>query len=84
MSEIREIVGSAAADVAQAESLAALDAVRVRYLGKKGLLTDLLKNLGKLPAEQRPAAGQSINLAKKDVASAKSAKMFTAVATCGL
>ncbi|MEJ2516174.1 MAG: phenylalanine--tRNA ligase subunit alpha [Gammaproteobacteria bacterium] len=45
--------------------LASLDKVRVRYLGKKGLLTDLLKGLGSLPAEDRPAAGQAINLAKK-------------------
>jgi phenylalanyl-tRNA synthetase alpha chain len=42
-----------------------LDDVRVRYLGKKGLLTELLKGLGRLPAEERPAAGQVINEAKQ-------------------
>ncbi len=45
-------------------SLADLDEVRVRFLGKKGLLTQQLKQLGTLPAEQRPAAGQAINQAK--------------------
>jgi phenylalanyl-tRNA synthetase alpha chain len=41
-----------------------LDDVRVRYLGKQGTLTNLLKQLGQLPAEVRPAAGQAINQAK--------------------
>jgi phenylalanyl-tRNA synthetase alpha chain len=52
-------------EVAASTDLAGLDQVRVRYLGKKGLLTDLLKSLGKLPAEERPAAGQHINEAKQ-------------------
>ncbi|MFM9816945.1 UNVERIFIED_CONTAM: phenylalanine--tRNA ligase subunit alpha [Spiribacter pallidus] len=53
--------------VAEAASLAALDEVRVNYLGKKGWLTEQLKALGKLPAEDRPAAGQAINQAKQRV-----------------
>ncbi|MDH3448274.1 MAG: phenylalanine--tRNA ligase subunit alpha [Gammaproteobacteria bacterium] len=44
--------------------MTALDAVRVAYLGKKGEITAQLKNLGQLPAEQRPAAGQAINRVK--------------------
>ena len=43
---------------------AAVDSVRVRFLGKKGELTALLKGLGALTAEERPAAGQAINAAK--------------------
>jgi len=43
--------------------------VRVHYLGKSGLLTAELKNLGRLPAQQRPAAGQAINQAKRDLQS---------------
>jgi len=46
------------------DSLKALDEVRVRYLGKKGLLTQQLKQLGSLPAAERPQAGQAINRAK--------------------
>lgn len=44
-----------------------LDALRVQYLGKKGSFTDLLKSLGQLPAEERPAAGEKINQAKKSL-----------------
>jgi phenylalanyl-tRNA synthetase alpha chain len=52
-----------------ASDLAALDAVRVRYLGKKGLFTLKLRDLGRLPAEERPAAGKEINLAKEALTS---------------
>lgn len=56
---------SAALDaIAVAADLTALDQVRVRYLGRSGELTALLKQLGTLPAEERPAAGQEINQAK--------------------
>jgi phenylalanyl-tRNA synthetase alpha chain len=50
--------------VAGAQDLAALDAVRVRYLGKKGELTALLKQLGGLPDAERRAQGQVINAVK--------------------
>ncbi len=53
--------------VAEADDLAALDHVRVEYLGKKGQITALLKSLGKLSAEDRPAAGAKINEAKQAV-----------------
>jgi phenylalanyl-tRNA synthetase alpha chain len=60
--------------VTAAADLPALDEVRVRYLGKKGLLTEQLKQLGKLPAEQRPQAGQAINEAKKQLQQAIEAR----------
>lgn len=53
--------------VAEAQDLAALDHVRVEYLGKKGQITALLKSLGALSAEERPAAGAKINEAKDAV-----------------
>ncbi|MEP3856128.1 MAG: phenylalanine--tRNA ligase subunit alpha [Porticoccus sp.] len=55
--------------IEQAQDLAALDQVRVEYLGKKGRLTDLLKGLGKLSAEERPAAGAKINEVKEQLQS---------------
>jgi len=58
----------------QAQDLKALDEVRVQYLGKKGLLTEQLKQLGKLPADRRPQAGQAINVAKKQVQEAIEAR----------
>ena len=63
--ELSTLVDEATGLIAGAEKLAALDEVRVRYLGKSGLLTAQLKQLGKLPAEERPLAGQAINRAKQ-------------------
>jgi phenylalanyl-tRNA synthetase alpha chain len=57
----------AARAIDAASDLAALDAVRVSFLGKKGLLTARLKALSELPVADRPAAGQAINKAKQDV-----------------
>lgn len=57
-------------ELASAETLAALDAVRVRYLGKKGLLTKLLQGLGQLPADRRREVGAGINAAKARVQTA--------------
>ena len=65
--ELGELLAAAASEIDAANDLAALDAVRVSYLGKKGELTALLKGLGQLPAEERPAAGQEINKAKQAV-----------------
>ncbi len=53
--------------VDNATDSAALDQVRVQYMGKKGELTDLLKGLGKLTAAERPAAGARINEAKQQL-----------------
>jgi len=55
------------AAVQAADDLETLDAVRVKYLGKKGQLTLQLRELGRLPAAERPAAGQQINSAKQQL-----------------
>lgn len=62
-----EILQQATDAINDASDPAALDGVRVEYLGKKGKITDLLKSLGKLPPEERKTAGQSINQAKQQV-----------------
>ena len=67
MQALRELIDQAAAEIADATDLAALDAVRVSYLGKKGELTARLKTLGQLPADERASAGQEINKAKQEV-----------------
>ncbi len=61
---------AALAAIAQASDLAQLDQVRVRYLGKSGELTALLKQLGALPNEARPAAGALINQTKEEIQAA--------------
>ena len=53
--------------VSTADELSVLDKIRVDYLGKKGQITALLKTLGKLSNEERPAAGAKINEAKQQV-----------------
>ncbi|BFM06800.1 phenylalanine--tRNA ligase subunit alpha [Halioxenophilus aromaticivorans] len=68
MENLTALTEQALAMVNNAEDLATLDQVRVDYLGKKGELTALLKGLGKLSAEERPAAGAKINEAKQAVA----------------
>ncbi|WP_237065432.1 phenylalanine--tRNA ligase subunit alpha [Microbulbifer guangxiensis] len=67
MQDLQSLTEQALALVEQAEGLPSLDQVRVDYLGKKGHLTALLKGLGKLSPEERPAAGAKINEAKQQV-----------------
>lgn len=74
---LEQVVERALAAVGESTELGALDAVRVAYLGKKGALTERLKQLGQLPADERPAAGQAINAAKQAVAEALAARKQT-------
>ena len=74
MENLETITSSALAEVESAANAADLDQVRVRFLGKKGELTQLLKGLGKLSAEERPKAGGLINEAKQQVQAAINVK----------
>jgi phenylalanyl-tRNA synthetase alpha chain len=65
--DIEQLVAEATRLITDSQDVAALDQVRVQYLGKSGLLTAQLKQLGRLPAEERPAAGQAINQAKRSL-----------------
>jgi phenylalanyl-tRNA synthetase alpha chain len=65
MENIEPLLAQGIAAVKQAASTQDLDQVRVQYLGKKGHLTQLLKGLGQLSAEERPQAGARINEAKQ-------------------
>ena len=51
-------------EISDANDSKTLDEVRVRFLGKKGELTFLLKSLGQMEASERPKAGEVINQAK--------------------
>ena len=53
--------------IRQAEQPAELEALRVQYLGRKGVLTQRLRALGQLPADQRREAGQALNRLKEEV-----------------
>jgi phenylalanyl-tRNA synthetase alpha chain len=61
VSDLGSVVEEALHEVASCSALAALEDCRVRWLGKKGGLTEQLKALGSLPASERPAAGARIN-----------------------
>jgi len=65
MENLTALTEKALALVNNASDLGTLDQVRVDYLGKKGELTALLKGLGQMSAEERPAAGAKINEAKE-------------------
>jgi phenylalanyl-tRNA synthetase alpha chain len=67
MQGLAEIIQQAEEFISNAADLEALDKIRVQYLGKKGQLTEYLKNLGQLPAEERPKAGQAVNQAKEQL-----------------
>ena len=65
--ECEQIVAKAQDETASAQSSAQLDGIRVKYLGKKGEITMLMKQMGTLPKEERPAFGQAVNAARKAV-----------------
>lgn len=77
MEHLSTVVATAVEAIDAAEDIRALEEIRVRYLGKKGEVTALLKGLGKLPPEERPAAGEVINQARQQVESALESKKAT-------
>ncbi len=68
MSQIATLKSDTAAAIAGADTLEALDAIRVGALGKKGSITALMKQLGTLPPEQRRAFGAEVNTLKDEIA----------------
>jgi len=67
VNDITQLLDQALTAVNEAPDLAALDRVRIEFLGRKGSLTRLLKQLGSLPEPERPAAGEAINTAKEAI-----------------
>ena len=67
---VSQILEKALAEISSSGDLHSLDELRVRFLGKKGEITTLLKSLGGMEPEQRKAFGQAVNLAKVEVADA--------------
>ncbi|MBR6513822.1 MAG: phenylalanine--tRNA ligase subunit alpha [Clostridia bacterium] len=64
--KIADIRAQLDADIAAAKDPAAIEAIRVQYLGKKGLVTDLMKELKDVPNDQKKEYGQKINVIKKE------------------
>ncbi|OGC06737.1 phenylalanine--tRNA ligase subunit alpha [candidate division WOR-1 bacterium RIFOXYD2_FULL_36_8] len=65
--KIEEIKLQADSDLDSVKSLQDLESIRIKYLGKKGLLTEILKSLKTVDPSDRPAFGQSLNLTKREI-----------------
>lgn len=63
--QLTQLVTEAEAAISQSADATVVEDLRVKYLGKKGLLTEQLKSLGRLPPEERPRVGALVNLAKE-------------------
>ncbi|WP_233578441.1 phenylalanine--tRNA ligase subunit alpha, partial [Aquitalea sp. FJL05] len=74
MTNVDAILQAGLAAIEAAADLIELEQVKARYLGKSGELTELLKQLGKLPPEERKAAGATINVAKQAFETAHNAR----------
>lgn len=74
MQELEKILTQALQQFAAIEQAVELEQAKARYLGKDGSLTALLKGLGKLSAEERPAAGARINEVKQQIEAALNAR----------
>lgn len=75
MQDITELQQQAAHAINAAQDVAALETIRVDYLGKKGRLTEILKNLVNLSAEEKPKMGQLVNVVKRDISTLIEDKM---------
>lgn len=74
---LKELIAKAIHEIDLSLSLEELEKLRVKYLGKKGLITDLKKNIAKLPKEEKPQAGKLINQASVEIEKALEEKTKT-------
>ncbi len=70
MTDLTHLIAEAQTDFNACADMPSLENAKAKYLGKTGSLTDALKGLGKLSAEERPAAGAAINVVKQAIESA--------------
>ncbi|MEO6696824.1 MAG: phenylalanine--tRNA ligase subunit alpha [Gammaproteobacteria bacterium] len=75
MQDLKNIEALARSEIAQSQDSTALEHLRVKYLGKKGVLTEYLKGVGNLAPELRPQAGQAVNQSKELVNQALTARL---------
>ncbi len=74
MNDLDSLVTQAQSDFSQAIDAGQLDVAKSRYLGKSGAITQQLKSLGQLPAEERRTAGAAINAVKVQIEQALEAR----------
>ena len=64
---LKKVLETFAQEIVDAKSLDDLEKLRIKYLGKKGEITDLKKSIAKLPNEEKPEAGKLINKTSKEL-----------------
>jgi phenylalanyl-tRNA synthetase alpha chain len=64
---VEAVAGEARTAIGRAAASSELEALRIKYLGRSGALTQILKSLGTLPAEERPLVGAAANEAKREL-----------------
>ena len=64
---LKKVIETFAQEIVDAKSLDDLEKLRIKYLGKKGEITDLKKSIAKLPNEEKPEAGKLINKTSKEI-----------------
>jgi phenylalanyl-tRNA synthetase alpha chain len=70
LEQFEQAAGQALAELEQVRDLKALEDFRIKYLGRKGFIMQLLSEVGRLPREEKPRAGQLANRARNEVAAA--------------
>jgi phenylalanyl-tRNA synthetase alpha chain len=70
LEQFERIGNDALTDLKQVANLQTLEDFRIKYLGRKGRITQMLTQIGRLPAEQRPQGGQLANKIKRQISSA--------------
>ena len=83
MKEMLQKLREASVDaILQADDITALENLRVKYLGKKGELTAILKQMGRLSAEERPAMGQLANQVRAELETRSSSAARRSMRAC--
>jgi len=72
--DIEQLKQAAVADLGAAPDIAALEQTKGSYLGAQGKFTNLMKQLGSLPKEEKPIAGKAVNAAKVEIEAALAAR----------
>ncbi len=79
--QIRQVQENALSEIAASSNeAAAIEAIRIKYLGRKGAVTELFKNMGSVPASEKPEMGQLLNALKNAVTDAIDEKLRNSTA----
>ncbi len=70
LNKLKEIEQNAASEIANVKEASSLEVLRVKYLGKKGELTAILRGMGSLSAEERPVIGAAANVVRQNIENA--------------